>query len=115
LRSPSGHFTLQEIAKGKSHNGEDILAGDFIFEIERPISPFNDRPTSEKITVPRERILTQDKIPSQIVKELIEQYSIEVSDSNKLKAKLEAKVTWFRSCAIPDVAKNPLKYLFKLI
>ena len=115
LRCPSDHFTLQEIAKGKSHNGEDILAGDFIFEIERPISPFNDRPSSEKITVPRERILTQDKIPSQIAQELIEKYGIEVSESNKLRAKLEAKVTWFRSCGIPDVAKNPLKYLFKLI
>ena len=65
--------------------------------------------------MPRERVLTQDKIPSQIVQELIEKYGIQVSDSNKLKAKLEAKVTWFRSCAIPDVAKNPLKYLFKLI
>jgi hypothetical protein len=65
--------------------------------------------------VPRERVLTQDKIPSQIVQELIEKYGIQVSDSNKLKAKLEAKVTWFRSCAIPDVAKNPLNYLFKLI
>lgn len=65
--------------------------------------------------MPRDRILTQDKIPSQIVQELIEKYGIQVSDSNKLKAKLEAKVTWFRSCAIPDVAKNPLKYLFKLI
>jgi hypothetical protein len=65
--------------------------------------------------VPRERILTQDKIPYQIVQELIEKYGIQVSDSNKLKAKLEAKVTWFRSCAIPDVANNPLKYLFKLI
>ena len=112
-------MTLQEIAKGKSLNGEDILAGDFIFEIERPISAFNDRgATSEKITVPRERILTQEKIPSQIVQELIEKYGIEVSESNKqqqLKAKLEAKVTWFRSCAIPDVAKNPLKSLFKLI
>jgi len=65
--------------------------------------------------VPRERILTQDKIPYQIVQELIEKYGIQVTDSNKLKAKLEAKVTWFRSCAIPDVANNPLKYLFKLI
>ena len=65
--------------------------------------------------MPRERILTQDKIPYQIVQELIEKYGIQVSDSNKLKAKLEAKVTWFRSCAIPDVANNPLKYLFKLI
>lgn len=65
--------------------------------------------------MPRERILTQDKIPYQIVQELIEKYGIQVTDSNKLKAKLEAKVTWFRSCAIPDVANNPLKYLFKLI
>ena len=65
--------------------------------------------------MPRERILTQDKIPYQIVQELIEKYGIQVSDSNNLKAKLEAKVTWFRSCAIPDVANNPLKYLFKLI
>ena len=65
--------------------------------------------------MPRERILTQDKFPYQIVQELIEKYGIQVTDSNKLKAKLEAKVTWFRSCAIPDVANNPLKYLFKLI
>jgi hypothetical protein len=33
------------MAKGKGKNGEDILAGDFIFEIERPISLLNDRPT----------------------------------------------------------------------
>jgi hypothetical protein len=104
-----------EISQGKSKNGEDILTIDFIFEVERQAHGLNERSQQEKISVPRERILTQDKTASQVADELVAEYFKGVSDSTKVKAKLEVKILWFRSFTIPEVAKRPLKYLMKLL
>jgi len=66
---------------GKNKVGEDIIAGDFIFEIERSIQGFSERTQKETITVPRERILTPEKTSSQVAEELVAEFCKGVSDT----------------------------------
>jgi hypothetical protein len=113
LRSKADHFTISEIAKGKNKNGEDIVSGDFIFEVKG--APLGDAQASQKITIPREKVIDSEKAASQIADLLFNEYVVGNSIENaEIKAQLLGKVVWFRSCAIPEISKHPLKYLMKL-
>ena len=45
---------------------------------------------------------------------MVAEYGKGVSESAKLLVKLDAKIFWFRSLTIPEVAKRPLRYYVKL-
>ncbi len=54
LRSPKHHFTLIEIHQGVNANGDKLLEGDFVFEIEKPGQGLNEKSQNYTVNIPRE-------------------------------------------------------------